>query len=302
MKKNLKRLGAVLSALVLLALLLFAVAHVKASARMGRRFETHRIDLPLPAATDLEAITRGKHLVARNGCDGCHGANLAGGIMLDDPAIGSLRGPNLTTGRGGLAANYAMADWDRIVRHGVKPDGSPAVMPSQDFFTLSDIELSDIAAYIRSLPAVDAEVPPPSFGPIGKVLVAFDKFPLAAERQLTAAEHASRPPQTANTAEFGAHLAALCVSCHRADLAGGPMAFGPPDWPPAANLTAHANGLRDWSYDDFERALTEGVRKDGRQLREPMSSVLTASRAMLPTERQALWTYLRGLPARATPQ
>jgi mono/diheme cytochrome c family protein len=302
MKKTLKRLGAALTVFVLLALLLFAVAHVKASARMGRKFETHRIDLPLPAAADLEAIARGKHLVARNGCDGCHGADLAGGIMLDDPAIGSIRGPNLTAGRGGLAANYAMADWDRIVRHGVKPDGSPAVMPSEDFFTLSDAELSDIAAYIRSVPAVDAEVPRPSFGPIGKVLVALGKFPFAAEHQTAAAEHASRPPETADTAEFGAHLAALCVTCHRADFAGGPIGSGPPDWPPAANLTAHATGLGDWSYADFERAITEGVRKDGRQLREPMTALLPAARAMLPTERRALWTYLRSLPARATPR
>jgi mono/diheme cytochrome c family protein len=302
MKQTIKRLGAALSAVVLLALLLLAVAHVKASARMGRKFATHRIDLPLPAAADLEAIARGKHLVARNGCDGCHGVDLAGGIMLDDPAIGSIRGPNLTKGRGGLAANYAMADWDRIVRHGVKPDGSPAVMPSQDFFSLSDAELSDIAAYIRSVPAVDAEVPRSSFGPIGKVLVALGKFPLAAEHQTAAAEHASRPPETANTAEFGAHLAALCVTCHRADFAGGPIVSGPPNWPPAANLTAHATGLGDWSYADFERAITEGVRKDGRQLREPMTALLPAARAMLPAERRALWTYLRSLPARATPQ
>ena len=156
-----------------MALLLFAVASVKASARLGRKFDTHRIDIPLPEASDAAAVARGKHLVeARYGCTVCHGSDLAGGVMIDDPAIGSVLGPNLTQGKGGRTAGYTMADWDRIVRHGVKPDGSPAVMPSEDFFKMSDAELSDIVAYVRARPAVDAEVAPPELrssrqGPAG---------------------------------------------------------------------------------------------------------------------------------------
>jgi len=301
MKKILKRTGMALGVIVLLALVAFTAASVSASARLSQKFETHRIALELPPATDAAAIARGQHLVARNGCNGCHGADLAGGVMIDDPAIGSVRGPNLTPGKGGRVASYTMADWDRIVRHGVKPDGSPAIMPSQDFFTMSDEELSDIAAYIRSVPAVDAEVPRPSFGPIGKILVALRKFPIAAEHQLPpTAAHASHPPMAADTAEFGAHLAATCLACHRADFTGGRLPFGPPDWPSAANLTSHASGLGSWTYDDFERALTEGMSKDGHKLRAPMSEVLSATRAMQATERHALWTYLRSLPPRAT--
>ena len=112
--------------------------------------------------------------------------------------------------------------------------------------------------------------------------------------------HASRPPETADSSEFGEHLAATCTACHRGNLAGGPMPFGPPDWPKAANLTGHATGLRDWSYEDFERALTQGLSKDGRALREPMSGVVAGTKAMLPTERKALWTYLRSVAAHAT--
>jgi len=74
------------------------------------------------------------------------------------------------------------------------------------------------------------------------------------------------------------------------------MQFGPPDWPAAANLTPHETGLGDWSYDDFERALTQGVSKDGRVLQEPMKGIVPAAKSMLPTERKALWTYLRTLP------
>jgi mono/diheme cytochrome c family protein len=216
--------------------------------------------------------------------------------MIDDPAIGSILGPNLTTGKGGRTARYSMADWDRIVRHGVKPDGSAAIMPSEDFFRMSDEELSDIVAYTRAIPAVDAEVPRPRLGPIGKVLLALGKLPISAEHQPDpTGVHPSRPPETADSVEFGEHLAAACSTCHRSNFAGGPMPFGPPAWPAAANLTRHATGLRDWSYSDFERAITQGISKDGRRLREPMTSVVQSTRAMLPTERKALWTYLRSM-------
>ena len=78
------------------------------------------------------------------------------------------------------------------------------------------------------------------------------------------------------------------------------MQFGPPSWPAAANLTQHAAGLAGWTFEDFEKALTQGVAKDGRTLREPMSHALPATRAMTPTERKALWTYLSSLQPQPT--
>jgi hypothetical protein len=43
------------------------------------------------------AVARGKHLVeARYVCVECHSTNFGGGTMIDDPAIGTLLGPNLT--------------------------------------------------------------------------------------------------------------------------------------------------------------------------------------------------------------
>jgi hypothetical protein len=85
--------------------------------------------------------------------------------MIDDPMIGRLLGPNITGGEGGRTADFGPADWDRIVRHGIQPDGHPAFMPSEDFRSMSDQELSDIIAYVRSRPTVDATVPPPAPGP-----------------------------------------------------------------------------------------------------------------------------------------
>jgi mono/diheme cytochrome c family protein len=244
------------------------------------------------------AIERGRHLVdARYFCVECHGQDFSGGVMIDDPMIGRLLGPNITAGPGSKTLAYETADWDRIVRHGVKPDGSPGVMPSEDFLLMSDQELSDIVAYIRSRPALDNEVPAPRLGPVGTVLMALGQIPLAAdmvESHTTA--HEETPPPSGVTVEFGGHLAGVCLGCHRADLAGGPIPGGDPSWPVAANITPHVDGLSGWTLADFRSVLVEGRRPDGTEIQLPMTFVQPYAANMTEIEMEALWTYLRSVP------
>ena len=47
-----------------------------------------------------------------------------------------------------------------------------ADMPSDDFAGMSDPELSDFVAYIRSVPPVDNTVPSRTFEPVGTLLLA----------------------------------------------------------------------------------------------------------------------------------
>lgn len=248
----------------------------------------------LDAIASERAAARGKHLVeARYACIECHGANFGGGVMVDDPAIGRLLGPNLTTGKGGVVEGYTPADWDRIVRHGVRKNGHPGAMPSEDFQKMSDRELSDIIAYIRTQPAVDNEVPPVTLGPLGTLLIAFGKLPLSVDIiHDHQSAHRKHPPATAPTEEFGAHLANICTGCHRADFTGGPVVQGPPDWPPARNLTPHEQGLKGWTYDDFVAALREGRRPDGTGIRDPMIRFLPYAQRMTDVELRALWAYI----------
>ncbi len=282
---------------------------IGARARLDRKYETHAVDIPVPyPAEGLDAkaalagaIARGRHLVeVRYGCIACHGSDLGGATMVDDPALGSWFAPNITRGAGSRTRHYRMSDWDRIVRHGVKPDGRAAIMPSEDYVRMSDQELSDIVAYIRSLPPVDRRVPPPRFGPIGTVLLALGRLPLTAETYAGTRTHAARPPAAEPTSAFGRHLAQPCMGCHRTALCGGPIALGPPDWPPAANLTPHAQGLGAWSFADFERAMRDGVRPDGSRLRAPMAEVVRQTARMTDVELRALWSYLRALPPQRT--
>ena len=315
--KVMKIVGAVVAVLILAGGGFYAWAAGKTKQELSRTFVIHTVDFPIPfrlspeevqrerltpeAAGRLarsQALERGKHLVeSRYACSACHGLDFGGGVMVDDPAIGRLLAPNLTTGSGGRTAGFRPVDWDRMVRHGVKTGGTPGMMPSEDFRQMSDQELSDIVFYIRSQPAVDRLVPAPTLGPVGKVLVATGKLPLSAD--VIAAEetpHPQTPPETAPTIGFGRHLAGICSGCHRQDLGGGPIVGGDPSWPPASNLTPDASGLRGWTLARFKTALQEGKRPDGRALRDPMSGVVQYAKNMTGVEVEALWGYLQSLP------
>jgi len=319
--KILKILGALVVVMVLLGVGGFAWARGKADATLSRSVEIHRVDFPVPFPLDpaeveregftpeqadsaalARAVERGRHLVAsRFTCTECHGQDFGGSIMIDDPMIGTFFGPNITAGPGGRTADYTPADWDRIVRHGVRPDGTPAVMPAQDFQGMSDQELSDIVALIGFAPTRDAEMPQPRLGPLGTVLLATGQIPLAYDLIPDHGRvHTEVPPATDASAEFGSHLATVCTGCHGADLSGGKVPGGDPSWPAAANLTPRAGGLGDWSYEQFVTSMTEGTRPDGRALATPMSAVIGFTSKMTETEIQALWAYLRSVPAKAT--
>lgn len=305
-----------------------------ASARLAATHDVHRVDFPIPfplteaevatlrteraqasrrpaardrdllAGIDLNAVAteravaRGKHLIETfYVCAECHGADFGGGVMVDDPAVGRILGPNLTLGTGSRTLEYTAADWDRMVRHGVKPGGTGSPMPSRDFFAMSDRELSDVVSYIRSLPAVNKAVPAVTLGPVGKLLVATGKLPLSADMHPTnhVIDHPALPPEAVADVTFGKHLAQTCTGCHRATFAGGPIVGGPPEWPPAANITP--GGLVGWTYDDFLGALRGGKSKNGRALREPMALMPKFAAKMSDVELQALWAYLKSLPA-----
>lgn len=307
--------------LLLLAVLIIAGVYGWASFRTNRiltaTYYSHAVDFPIPFALTAaeigemaldpegaerlareQAIERGRHLVsARYACTECHGTNFAGGVMVDAFPIGSLLGPNLTEGAGSRTLTYSTADWDRAVRHGILPDGRPSVMPAEDFRLMSDQELSDIVAYIRSFPPVDNTVPAPALGPLGRVLVATGQLPLSVTLIDSHNEpHLVIPPVAAATVEFGGHIAATCTGCHGGNLAGGPIAGGDPSWPAAKNLTPDPSALGSWDYEDFVTALRDGARPDGTNLIAPMTFITPYAQRMTDVEMEALWLYLRSLP------
>jgi mono/diheme cytochrome c family protein len=173
------------------------------------------------------------------------------------------------------------------------------IMPSRDFSMLSDQEVSDVIAVLMSLPAVDTVQPAIKLGPGYALLLATGKVPIDAEHIDHAAPRLAEPPEAVVGVEFGAHLAQVCVGCHRADMAGGPITGGDPSWPAARNLTQDSTGLKDWTLDDFKRALREGKRKDGSDINPVMPYAMTKN--MTDEEIASIWEYLKTVPPKPWP-
>ena len=327
MRKILKVLAWLVAAVVILAVAAAVAARLIAGKKYNTQWTTHEASFPIPfpltapelervrserlgaaaptgdplAGVDLQAealtraIARGEHLVrTRVGCNGCHGADLGGQALIDETLVGYWAAPNLTSGPGSVTRDYTAADWDRAVRHGVRKGGRSSSMPSIEFQTLSDHELSDIVAYIRSLPPVDRTMPPIGIGPLFSFIVAFGKDTLIAFDLDHQKPHPLEPPIEAANAELGGHIAQVCRGCHGPNLSGGKVA-GDPNMPIVANLTPHETGLQGWTEADFFRALREGKKKDGSAILPQMP--WKAYGQMNDVELKALWAFIRTLPA-----
>ena len=245
--------------------------------------------------TDAAAVAHGEHLTRVRGCRDCHGSDFGGAKVIDDGAMGKAYGPNLTRGRGGLPDSWRDEDFVRAIRHGVAPDGRALyLMPSYEYASFSEEDFGAIVAYIKSVPPVDRDRVPIQLGPVARVLTALGKIQLAAAQ----IDHAAVRPATVapgDTVEYGRYLAVGCTGCHGPNLSGGKIDIGPPDWPPAANLTRDPSGkLAQWSETDFIKTLRERRRPDGTELNPVMPAVFGQ---MTDVELKALWKYLQTLPA-----
>lgn len=286
-------------ALVALALGLAAFGAIYGfSEQQLRRAYRLPLDPPLTLPSDSEALARGArlaHVLAT--CVECHGPDLGGKVFMDAGPLGVVVGPNLTTGRGGIADSLTDADLVRAIRRGRRADGrSLLVMPSEAYVHLGRDDLAALIAYVRSLPPVDREVPPTEIRLLGRALMAIGRLPiLVAGKTPDLPLGPGVPPGP--TEEYGRYLADVsgCHGCHGLDLSGGEVA-GPPGTPPASNLTP-GGPIGSWTEAAFARSLREGVRPDGAPIDDFMPWKLFA--AMSDDEVHALWLYLRAaLPVR----
>ncbi len=282
------------SVVVLVALVGLIVAGVYwgSESKLHRRFEVRVV--PAAVATDAAAIGRGRHIAITRGCLHCHGENLEGGTVVDNPMIGKIFGPNLTRGLGGLPEGFGIEDWVRAIRHGIGPDGRPLViMPAAEFTHLSDGDFASLLAFLLAAPKVDRTTVPVRLGPVGRLLVLTGKLPLAADL----IDHAAVRPDNVIpgiTVEYGGYLAANCMGCHGPNLSGGKIHGAPPEWPPASNLTTIFDGpLVHWSEDDFVATLRTHRRPNGVNLNEAMPRTFGQ---LTDEELKALWAYLRTVP------
>ena len=292
-KKVLKIVGIIVGGLLGLVVIAVAAIYILSSIRFNK---TYNVQVePISVPTDSAAIDRGHHLVTIHLCVDCHGENLAGQAFIDSPPVATIYAANLTSGKGGVGAEFTNEDFVRVLRHGVDPEGkSVYFMPAEEFHYLSDQDIGDIIAYIRSVPPVDAEHPEPKVGPMGRLFYLMGNFPLMPAEMIDQTAPPPSAPEPGVTAGYGRYLAVTCMGCHGQDLAGGPIGGAPPGTPPAANLTPGGD-LASWSEADFATAVRTGATPSGKQLNEFMPYRFFS--AMTDDEIAAVWAYLQTVPA-----
>ena len=265
--------------------------------RLERRWPTAPVDVRVP--TSAEAVARGRHLgEAIAQCVFCHGDDLAGKQIADDPWVGRLWAPNLTSGRGGLPADYRDADLVRAIRDGVGVDGrSLQLMPSEHLRAMSREDLGAVVAWVRSVRPVDAEHPATFAGPLTRLALASGLAPelLAAER----IDHGVPPPPAPPAGEtpgYGEYLVGVgvCRVCHHQNLEGGLHPLALEGEPPPSDLTG-SGPLADWSREEFVRTLRSGTTPDGRTL-DVAYMPWPRYAQMSDAELGAIWAYLETLP------
>jgi mono/diheme cytochrome c family protein len=294
--KTLRRLF--LAAIAMLVVAIAAVYGISA----WRFAKTYAVEVsPITVPDSREAVERGRYLAeAITKCMDCHGSDLGGEIMIDDPALGRFVAGNLSPGAGGIGSSYRRDDWLRAIRHGLGRDGKALLfMPSHEYHSLSDADTAALIAYFKVLEPVDRHFPDNRVGPLARLLFVTGQLKLLAAEVIDHSAKPPEPPQRAETAEFGAYLLRTggCASCHGEDLSGGKIPGAPPGTPLAANITPDKDtGIGDWTEEDFFRAMREGRRPDGRILDSFMP--WRATSRMTDGDLRAVYAALRALPPR----
>lgn len=284
--KVLKWIAITLGLLIVILVAAAAVLGITGGVRINKQYSVQAEKITIPA--DEESLDRGKHLVEVY-CTSCHGDDLSGEPIFDEPSIARVVGPNIT----GLSENHDDSELILAIRHGLGHDGRQLMlMPADVFINFSAEDLGLVIAYLKTLPATDGDPGETEVTYIGKIMMQLGVF-----GELFAAEYIdhdlpfpSMPPIGAN-AEYGAYLAPLCQSCHGEDLIGDQ----PPDpaSPPAPNLTPGGR-LGVWSQADFLTTMQTGITPDGRELDNEFMPTEMFSK-FKEEELQALWIYLQSL-------
>lgn len=236
---------------------------------------------------DGSLAERGDYLV--NGvasCGNCHtprtpdaeinnDMELAGTYLIDDPGFKAYA-PNITMDEETGIGSWSDEEIARAIREGIRPDGSVIgpPMPNYLYRNMSDSDLNAIIAYLRTVKPVKNAVPESEY-----------RFPLP-ENWGPPVDSVPDVPRTDRLA-YATYLAETlghCNDCH------SPIIEGQHDFARtglggyvfenlfdlgitavSANITPHKEyGIGSWTDEEIKRALTDGVRPDGRKLAKVM--------------------------------
>lgn len=253
MKKFLKWLGFVVAGFAALACVAGTFVFFASERALSRRY-TAVDDRPLTVTSDAAGIAAGRHVAQLAGCLHCHGDKLNGGLVDDIPNLVRLVAPNISV----LLPDYTDAQLATVLRKGVKRDGSSVVfMPSEMYRHMTDEELGQLIAYLRTIPATAEGVQEKTqVRIIGRVLLATGEFKPSA----LAIETLPPPANSFDAGDplgRGRHLTmSFCSECHGQNLEG----FAPINAPPLAVV-------KGYSIEAFSKLMHDGVALGDRPLK-----------------------------------
>jgi mono/diheme cytochrome c family protein len=268
-----------------------------------------------------DALTeRGGYLVETiMACGNCHtprGADgkpiaeqaFSGGLTITSPAF-TATAPNITPDRETGIGNWTDSEIKRALVEGMRPNhghlaGVPlaAVMPASFYKALMPADLDAIVAYLHTVKPLRNQVAEPVY----KAMVRRDPYPDA--------EAGFDAGAFADPVRRGAYLVTIghCMECHAAwsrgvsdfrnGLGKGGRPFEPPPGSPAgttptttSNITSHPTaGIGAWTDAEIKRAMTQGISRDGHQLKPPMAYRYYAG--LTETDLNDIVAYLRTVP------
>ncbi len=292
MTKVLKWFGISIGLLLLIVFCAVWILTAKFNRSFNKTYIVRSETVQVP--DDSVSIEKGRQLASL--CTSCHGKDLGGQAIIDDPKLATIYAANLTSGQGGIGSKYSVEDWVRAIRHGVGPDKKPLfVMPAQEYNHLSKPDLSNLIAYLRTLPPIDNESRENSYTTTAKVLGSLGAFGILFPASVIDHNAPFREaPDMAVSIEYGSYMVDVggCRTCHGKALNGGKDPN--PEAPPGPNLTPGGN-IGVWSEDQFIHTLKTGKTPEGKVL-NPEFMPWTAFGQLDEVALRALYQYLRSLP------
>jgi mono/diheme cytochrome c family protein len=273
--------------------------------------ERPRAAAPEPAGD----ARRGAYVFAAADCESCHtdkknkGAPLAGGPpMVTD--FGTFFAPNITPDKKYGLGGWSYQDFHRAIRKGQGEGGKLLypVFPYPSFTGMTDQDIADLWAYLKTVPAVAQPSRPHQVkAPFGHRhllffwrALYFREGPLKPAAGLTPEQQRGR---------YLSEAVVHCQECHSPRnglggiakdkaFAGNPVG---PDGMNAPNLTP--TGIGKLTQADLREMLSTGMTPDGDFLGSGMADVITGTSKMTQADRDAIIAYIRTIPARpSTPK
>lgn len=289
-KKIFKGFLIFLGVVVALGAVFYLKVYISTENRINKFYDVTPVSLSI--TPDSAMLAKGKRLSVVKGCTDCHGNDLSGKIMADDPMLGRLVSANLTYGEGGLPKDYGVTDWVLALKHGIRRNGKALIfMPSHEFTLLSEEDMKAVIAYAAQVPKVDHVQPKLKIGPLSRVLADVGDFPLLPAEMIDHTRVLTKTVKEEVSTEFGKYLSTSCQGCHKETMKGGDAIA--PGFPIVADISSTGNPGK-WTEEQFIQTLRTGVTPEGKTLK-PEEMPWPMAKEFTDVELRALFKYLRSI-------